>query len=278
MRRALGKGLSQLIAEQFEGPPSEADIDSITPNPHQPRHVFDPAALEELAQSIREHGILQPLTVRPLTEGRYQLIAGERRLRAAKLAGLSSVPISIRSADDRNALELALIENVQREDIGPMECARAYRRLQEDFQLTQEQISERVGKSRASVTNTIRLLKLPKRIQEGLERNTISEGHARALLALEQEPVMLAAYEKTIAKGLTVRDVEAMHKEAPALAVKPKEAKPKDPNESAIEEGLSKLMGAPVKIERRGRHGTVVIEFYSDDDLERLLELLGLQL
>ena len=276
MRRALGKGLSQLIAEQFEGPPTEASVDAISPNPYQPRHAFDEEALEDLAQSIREHGILQPLTVRPLSEGRYELIAGERRLRAAKLAGLDTVPISIRSATDQNALELALIENVQREDIGPMECARAYRKLQEDFQLTQELISQKVGKSRTSIANTIRLLKLPKRVQEGLERNLITEGHARALLALDHEPAMLAGYEKILAKGLTVRDVEAMNK--PPVAAPPKEPKAKDPNETAIEEALARVVGAPIKIERRGRHGTLSIEFFSDDDLDRILEFLGLRL
>lgn len=280
MRRALGKGLSQLIAEQFEGPVSETAVDSIEPNPYQPRRLFDEVALQELAQSIREHGILQPLTVRPLSEGRYELIAGERRLRAAKLAGIPVVPITIRATDDKGALELALIENVQREDIGPMECARAYRRLSEEFGLTQELIAERVGKSRTGIANTMRLLKLPRRIQEGIESEAISEGHARALLALESEPAMLAVYDQILSKGLTVRDVENMGKSLPKGRVgsAPKLPVARDPNETALEEALANYFATPVKIERSGRGGKIVVEFYSDDDLDRIAEILGMNL
>src|SRR5580704_9085673 len=183
MRRALGKGLSQLIAEQYEGPTNELPVADIVPNSRQPRTVFNDEALEELAASIREYGILQPLIVRPLAEGKHELIAGERRLRAAKLAGLTSVPVIVRSAGNQSSLELALIENLQREDINALESAKAYRRLIDEFGMTQEQVADRVGKSRVSVANTVRLLRLPKRIMEGLEAGFISEGHARALLA-----------------------------------------------------------------------------------------------
>ncbi|RYG43843.1 ParB/RepB/Spo0J family partition protein [bacterium] len=183
MRKALGKGLSQLLGEQFDGTPVEATVESIVPNLRQPRTVFEDAPLKELAASIRQHGVLQPLVVRTVSEGKYELIAGERRLRAAKLAGLTTVPIHVRSADSLESLELALVENIQREDINAIEAARAYKRLIDEFGLTQEEVAERVRKARATVTNTLRLLKLPVEALEALENGAITEGHARALLA-----------------------------------------------------------------------------------------------
>lgn len=282
MRRALGKGLSQLIAEQFEGTPNEVPLDDIVPNQRQPRSFFDEAALEELAGSIREYGVLQPLLVKPLTEGKYELIAGERRLRASKLAGLKTVPVLVRSAGPQNSLELALIENVQREDINALECARAYRRLIDEFDLTQEQVAERVGKSRTTIANTVRLLKLPRRIQEGLEASRISEGHARALLAFDTEPQQLAVYDQILDRGLTVREVERASKPAGpkkgASTEKPKVEVTADPNDHSIQEGLSVFLGTPVKLQRAEVGGKLVIEFYSDDDLDRILETLGFRL
>lgn len=283
MRRALGKGLSQLIAEQFEGTPNEVPLDDITPNQRQPRSFFDEAALEELAASIGEYGVLQPLLVKPLTEGKYELIAGERRLRASKLAGLKTVPVLVRSAGPQNSLELALIENVQREDINALECARAYRRLIDEFDLTQEQVAERVGKSRTTIANTVRLLKLPRRIQEGLEAGRISEGHARALLAFETEPQQLAVYDQILDRGLTVREVERASKPATAKKAGGSSAKPSveptaDPNDHSLEEGLSVFLGTPVKLQRAEAGGKLVIEFYSDDDLDRILESLNFRL
>ena len=279
MRRALGKGLSQLIAEQFEGTPNEVSLDDIVPNQRQPRHYFDELALEEMASSIREYGVLQPLLVKPLTEGKFELIAGERRLRAAKLADLKTVPVLVRSAGPQNSLELALIENVQREDINALECARAYRRLIDEFGLTQEQVAERVGKSRTGIANTVRLLKLPRRVQEGLEVGRISEGHARALLAFQNEPQQLAIYDQILERGLTVREVENASKPPRPKTVRstpPRAAA--DPNDGALEEGLSTHFATPVKLQRAETGGKLTIEFYSDDDLDRILETIGFRL
>jgi ParB family chromosome partitioning protein len=277
MRRALGRGLSQLIAEEFESAPREAPIDAILPNPRQPRTIFDQAALEELADSIREHGVLQPLVVRPKSEDTYELIAGERRLRACKLAGVKTVPIIIRSATNQVSLELALIENVQREDIGPMEKARAYRRLMDEFALTQEEVSQKVGKARASVANTVRLLKLPEPIQQGLDDGLIQEGHAKALLQLDTPTQQLALYDRILKQGLNVRDIERAAK-PPAAGREAKPPKPtaaEDPNVKALEEALSTFLGTPVKLQKGEVGGKMVVEFYSDDDLERILETLG---
>lgn len=283
MRRALGKGLSQLIAEQFEGSPNEVAVDAIVPNQRQPRLHFDEAALAELAASIKEFGVLQPLLVRPLTEGQYELIAGERRLRASKLAGLKTVPVLIRSANSQVSLELAIIENVQREDINALESAKAYRRLMDEFGLTQEQVAERVGKSRTGVANTVRLLRLPRRIQAGLEEGRISEGHARALLAFETEPQQLAIYEQILERGLTVREVEKASKPKVEKPAGPSRSQspapvPADPNDDAFIAALREHVAAPVRLQRSDKGGKLVIEFFSDDDLGRILEVLGFQM
>ena len=282
MRRALGRGLSQFIAEDFEveGDPREASVDSILPNPRQPRTVFDDEGIEELANSIKEHGVLQPLVVRPRGEG-YELIAGERRLRAAKMAGLKKVPIVIRNASNQDSLEIALIENVQREDIGPMERARAYKRLMDEFELTQEMVAQKVGKARASVANTVRLLRLPIDIQEGLDKGKLTEGHAKALLALESTEEQRAMYQKILSQGMNVRQIEKAAK--PKKIVKPpvlgdKAVVDMDPNVVAFEEALSRYLGSPVKIVRSGEAGKLVIDFYSDDDLNRIVETLGFTL
>lgn len=283
MRRALGKGLSQLVAEQFEGGAQEVPIEEISANVRQPRTQFREETLQELAASIREYGILQPLIVRPVGEGRFELIAGERRLRAAKLAGLTTVPVIQRAAGNQTSLELALIENVQREDIGPLECAVAYRRLMDEFGLTQEQVAERVGKSRAAVANAVRLLRLPPRVLDGLQAGEITEGHARALLQFESDPERLAAYDAVIRQNLNVRDVERL---AQRPAVRPKAERPvgtrptpdADPNDRALEEAASIYLAAPVKIERGPIGGRMSVEFFSDDDLERILEVLGIRL
>ena len=273
MRRALGKGLSQLVGEQFESSVAETPLDCVIPNARQPRTVFADEPLQELAASIREYGILQPLLVRPIGEGKYELIAGERRLRAAKMAGLAAVPILIRPAGGQSSLELALIENVQREDINPLECARAYRRLIDEFALTQDQIADRVGKSRSTIANALRLMRLPRRVQEGLEAGQISEGHARALLAFDSEPQQLAVYDQIVEKGWSVREVERATK--PKLS--PKKAPPApsrhpNPNLAVVEERLSEHLGAPVRI----GGGEVAIAYYTEEDLDRILEKLGL--
>lgn len=261
-------------------PPSvsanQASIDAIVPNARQPRSVFADDRLAELAASIKQHGILQPLLVRPLPGGRYELIAGERRLRAAKLAGLNSVPITIRAAGDESSLELALIENIQREDIGPMECARAYRKLIDEFGLTQEKVADKVGKARTSVANTLRLLRLPAIVQAGLEKGTLQEGHARALLALDGPEKQIAMYEQIVATGLSVREVEQAARQKPAKPSRP--AKQAAPENAALEESLSVKFGTRVKIAQSDLGGRIAIEFYSDDDLDRILQMLGISL
>ena len=278
MRRALGKGLSQLLAEQTDASATEVAIDRIAPNPRQPRRHFDAEALTELAASIREYGVIQPLLVRPVSEGSYELIAGERRLRAAKEAGLETVPVTIRSATGQNSLELAIIENLQREDINAMECARAYQHLIQDFGLTQEQVSVRVGKSRTAVANQLRLLRLPEVIQEGVESGAISEGHARALLATDSPMRQLALYEKILVDGLSVRETERLAKAEPrpVAGKAPKaEAEYKDP---VLIQTLREHFSAPVRIQTDGKRGKLSIEFFSEEDLTRIVERLGIQL
>ena len=279
MRRTLGKGLTQLIGEQFESGTTEISVEAIEPNQRQPRTHFDEGALTELADSIKQYGVLQPLIVRPLSEGKYELIAGERRLRASKLAGLSTVPVLLKPAGHQSSLEMALIENVQREDINALECAKAYRRLIDEFAMTQEQVADKVGKSRVAIANTVRLLRLPKRVQEGLQEGRLSEGHARALLAFETEAQQLAVYDQILERGLTVREVEnAAKPKAPKGSAKAKAAEPKDGNDQALEEALSTFFGSPTRIQRAEVGGKLSIEFYSDEDLERIVEILGFTL
>jgi len=274
MRRSLGKGLSHLITEQMTVDSSEAPIESIAPNRRQPRTIFSDDALAELAASISAHGVLQPLLVRPVGPDRYELIAGERRLRAAKLAGLRSVPIVVRTSDGLASLELALVENLQREDIGAVECARAYKRLTDEFGLTQEQIAERVGKARPTVANTLRLLRLPEPVLTALQDGQISEGHARALLVLPSAAAQVAMLERIIKSGLSVREVEAGVNAAPPRAPDPT---PIDPNWEALEESIAKRLGSPVAFRRKRKGGgQMIVSFFSDDDLDRILASLGL--
>lgn len=269
-RNSLGKGLTQLLGEQFEGgAPSEVAVDAIAPNPRQPRTSFEDTALQELAASVKEYGVLNPLTVRPLSEGRYELIAGERRLRAAKLAGLQNVPVVIRAAADQASLELAMIENVQREDINAMEAARAYRRLMDEFGLNQEQVADKVGKARPTIANSLRLLKLPPKVQEMLHEGRLSEGHARALLAIPQPDGQMAMANAIVEKGLSVREVERATQPTQPKR-RPRRSTP-DPNLTAIERSLSERLGAPVKI----LSGRIEIAYYGDDDRQRVIEALG---
>lgn len=275
------------MAEDFSGVApentSEVAISAIAPNPRQPRRQFDEGALQDLAASIKEHGIIQPLLVRPAGPGQYELIAGERRLRASKLAGLKTVPITVRSTTNEVSLELALIENIQREDINAMECARAYRQLIDEFDLTQEQVAAKVGKSRVSITNTLRLLKLPTRIQSAVNGGEISEAHARALMGFESDAHMLAVFDQVLEKGLTVKDVEQRAKSVTRPTKKGTSAKSaqqteSDPNNAALEEALSTFFGASTKIKKGEIGGELSIQFYSDDDLDRILDILGFRL
>ncbi len=285
MRRALGKGLTQLLGEQFDSGTNEIPVLSIVPNQRQPRTEFDNDALEELAESIRVHGVLQPILVRPLSEGKYELIAGERRWRASQLAGLEKVPVIIRSAAGQESLEIALIENVQRADISALDAATAYKRLADEFGLTQEEIGLRVGKTRTSISNTLRLLKLPKEALAALRSGQISEGHARALLGITTEPKLIGALEIVVAKGLSVRQTEQLVeslKEGTSDSKQSKKevrrAEPKDVYTLQLESAISERFSSPTKIERSEKGGRLVVEFYGDEDLDRILELLGVEI
>lgn len=289
MRRALGKGLSQLLGEQAEasGGLEQVSVAHISPNPRQPRREFDQAALEDLANSIRKVGVLQPLVVRRVGVSQYELIAGERRLRASKLAGLSQVPVVIRSAEDLDSLQIALIENVQREDIGPLECALAYRQLADEFGLSQEQIADQVGKSRTAITNTMRLLRLPQEIQDGVQAGWITEGHARALLSLEDEQRQHELFEQIVADQLSVREAERRAKQVKSSPDKAASAASKvhsrgvsseKAQDQALSEALSVYFGSICRVERKEVGGSLRIDFYSEDDLTRILDILGVTL
>lgn len=273
-RRGLGRGLGALIpgapasALPADNVPHSADVDSISPNPFQPRETFDEGTIEELAASIREKGLLQPLVVRR-TEHGLQLIAGERRFRAARRAGLTKVPVIVRDASDSEALELALIENLQRENLNPIEEARAYQRLAEEFGLSQEDIARRVGKSRSAVTNSIRLLLLPAEIIAQLESGQLSAGHARSLLGLDTAQAQAAAARDVVAKRLSVRDTERLVRER---------ARPPAPDveQRGVEADLGRALGTRVRLRHnRDGSGRILIEYYSLDELNGLIERLS---
>ena len=279
---ALGRGLDALIPDlsrQQEGSGDffSCEIDRIRPNRYQPRRQFADSELDELRRSIAEQGILQPLLVRPDGKG-YELIAGERRLRAAKMAGLASVPVMVKTISDSDLLALSIIENIQRENLNPMEEADAYHRLMTEFHLTQEQVADRVGKGRPTVANFLRLRSLPEPIQASILSGELSMGHARALLGAESGSRQLAAWRRVIKDGLSVRETEALVRRLKSEAAKKKPVRPPDdPYFSDLAERLSRRFGTRVNIQRRGKKGKLEIEFYSDDDLDRLLTLLGRQ-
>ncbi|NTV53450.1 MAG: ParB/RepB/Spo0J family partition protein [Candidatus Firestonebacteria bacterium] len=286
-RQALGKGLEALIPMDgnLDGLPAatsnrqELPIDVIAPNPFQPRREFQPHELEELAASIREKGVMQPIIVRPRPDGTYELVAGERRLRASKLAGMGQIPAIIRDVNDGDSLEMALIENVQREDLNPVEEARAYQQLMLQFQLTQEEMAVKVGKDRSSVANTLRLLKLPLPVLDMVGDGRISEGHARALMTLEDESAMQTLAEKVLRESLSVRETERLAQgNKPAKPAKPRSAKGeiKDPHARHLEEELRRKLGTHVKVSpRNGQKGKIEIEYYSLEDLDRIVSLMG---
>jgi ParB family chromosome partitioning protein len=278
-QRGLGRGLAALFPGSAPGV-DEVDVDLIVPNPSQPRAFISEESLQELAESIREHGVIQPLLVTSsASNGVYQLIAGERRLRAARLAGLQRVPVIVKEAASRELLELALVENLQRQDLNPLEEAQAYRRLADDFSLTQEEIAGRVGRSRAAVANTMRLLALSDEIKESLASAAISEGHARALLGIEQDEARREAWRRTVDRGLTVRQTEELVRAWPAggAATPARTADPApDPQVASLESRLRASLGTKVELRRnrRGR-GRLVLHFYSDEELNAILERLG---
>jgi ParB family transcriptional regulator, chromosome partitioning protein len=276
-RSGLGRGLDAIIpaGDPQTAPSGTAEIPtlSIQPNPYQPRTRLDPQALAELVNSIREHGIIQPLLVRPDETGTgYVLIAGERRWRAAQAAGLQMVPVVIRDANDQTQLELALIENLQREDLSPLEAAEAYRQLVEVFKLSHDEVARRVGKSRTAVTNTIRLLKLPQTVQSALAEGKISEGHARALLALNTTAAQLAALNTILIKELNVRQTEELARKLNgerAAAARPKT--PVSPEIQSLEERLRGQLGTKVNLHYTPRGGTLVIHYFSDEELNSII-------
>lgn len=282
---ALGKGLNSLIPQGRLRKSKRMEtagfadhnkiwhipISEIAPNQHQPRKNFLREELEELVISIKKHGILQPVTVTEKADGGYELIAGERRLRSAQIAGLATVPAIVRSATGEEKLELALIENIQRENLNPLEEAFAYKRLMEEFNLTQQAVSEQVGKSRSTIANTVRLLALPEEIQRGLIDKKISAGQARALLSLKNVKEQMEMYANMVGEHLSVREVESQVYQGYKSR---KGSVRRDPNISAQEDLLQERLGAKVAITQKGEKGTIVIHYFSREELKRLLQEL----
>ena len=283
-RPALGRGLSALIPaaapppplapprESTQGRPAELDIDLLTPNPRQPRQQMEETALEELAQSIRSHGVIQPILVRRVGD-RNEIVAGERRWRAAQRAGLLKVPVVYRDVPDEQLLEIALIENIQREDLNPIEEAQAYRRLVDELQMSQESIATAVGKDRATISNYMRLLKLPAEVRNDLASGALSMGHARALVTMPDEAAQRRVAREVVSRGLSVRETEAMAKRElnPAIPPLPKRV---DPNTRAAENQLKVALGTRVRIVRKGQGGRIEVDFNSEEELQRLYETL----
>jgi len=277
-RKALGRGLRALIpeADGLETPIREIPIDQIDRNPEQPRKWFGEDQLEELKESILSHGVLEPIIVRPV-EGRYELVVGERRWRAAQLAGLRTIPAVVRPLSDREAMEMALVENLQREDLNPIEEAEAYRRLMEEFQLTQEQVADRVGKKRSTVANRLRLLEIEPELRAEIAAGRLSAGHAKALLSIESSAERLKVAQRVIEEGWSVRAIEEYVRQgAKKRAPQRRAAAPpaKDPFVQDIEERLQRSLGTKVRVIRHGQRGRIEIDYYSQDDIERILEII----
>lgn len=280
-KKGLGKGLGALIpgidpTERERQGVVELEIGQIKPNPDQPRKEFDEVRLEELALSIKEHGIVQPVIVRKVGDG-YELVAGERRWRAAQLAGLTKVPALVREFTEAERMEIALIENLQREDLNPLEEAEAYRALMDAFGLTQEALAKRLGRSRSQVANTLRLLQLPDRVQEEIRAGRLSMGHAKVLGGVEDPAELVALAEKVVSEGLSVRELEEL------LRPREKRERPRakaraklPPDLAAVERRLREQLGTPVKLHWSGERGRVEITFFGEEGLNRLLEALGM--
>ncbi len=277
-KKALGRGLGAL----FEGAPKEiksvrsleVELGRIIPNRYQPRKAFDEKGLRELTESVRRAGILQPVLLRQRQDGQYELIAGERRWRAAQAAGLEKIPAIIKEATDHELLELALIENIQRQDLNPMEAARGYRRLIQEFQLTQEDIGLRIGKDRSSVANTLRLLSLPVEIQEEVRSGLLSTGHAKALLALPRAMDQMRLARQIIKKGLSVRQAERRVKQIGETGPRKMAITRRPTGVVEVEDRLRRHLGTPVRISPKAKGGTVVIDYYGLPDLDRIVELI----
>ena len=283
MKKGLGKGLGALLNTE-EAVDSTLDqsfelkISQIEPNKSQPRTEFDPEKLEVLADSIKKYGVLQPIVVKKLDNGFYKIIAGERRWRASKLAGLKKIPVVIRDYDDQETMEIALIENLQREDLNPFEEARGYRELMDLFSMTQEQVAQKVGKSRSAVANSIRLLSLCDEIKDLVLKKELTVGHVRALLGTDDEGVQLMAARKIVADGLNVRQTEALIKSL----LQPKKEKKKNAVDeelrrylTTLEKKLSDSLGTKVTIQSKKNRGKIEIEYYNNDDFERIMNIIS---
>jgi len=276
-RKALGKGLSALLPEPKTAPAgpagaSEVAVDQLEANPWQPRSAMDPGRLAELTESIRQSGVVQPILVRPLGD-RFQIVAGERRWRAARKAGLVTVPVVVREVPDEELLELALVENIQRQELSPLEEAQAFQRLQAEFRLTQDEIARRVGRDRSTVANTLRLLRLPRELRELVAAGRLDAGHARAILALSHADEQVDLGREAARKGLSVREVERRVALVRAPQGRSGGAR-KDANTRAAEERLKAALGTRVELQRKGRGGTLRIAFKSEAELQRLFDLL----
>lgn len=283
---ALGKGINALFSEiggleniEEERPEDkgirEIKLDEIKPSKYQPRYQFDSEKLEELAQSIKEEGIIQPIIVRSSDDG-YEIIAGERRFRAAAMAGLDKIPVIVKEVSSDEALEIALIENIQREDLNPIEEAKAYQKLISDFKITQEDLASKVGKNRTSITNTLRLLKLPTEIQKAVEENIIFMGHARALISVEEKKLQLLLFRKVVKRNLSVRQIEDIIKTIKNVSHETIRIKKEDPIIKSYEKILMKSLGTKVFIKQNKdkKSGKIEIVYFSLDDIERILEKL----
>lgn len=289
-KTSLGTGLSSLIPNKLnkennisslqKGGFVSSDevvkipIGNIVPNPRQPRKYFAEENLKGLAESIKEHGVIQPIIVTKIND-KYELIAGERRLQASKLAKMSEIPAIVRLATSQQKLELALVENIQRHNLNAIEEAKAYQELHNEFNLTQEEIAKRTGKSRSTIANIIRLLELPVEIQRGVIEEKITEGHARAILGLENQEKQRALYELILKNNLTVRAVENKVKEITVHTHKRKVSKQADPHIQDLEDGIQEKLGTKIKIKKQGTTGKITIDFFSEEEFKRIIELLN---
>ena len=289
-KTSLGTGLSSLIPNKLNkenNAPLEKKkfsssdeiikipTENIIPNPNQPRYYFDRDNLKELSESIKEHGIIQPILVTKIDNNKYELIAGERRLQATKLVGIKEIPAIVRLATNQEKLELALIENVQRHDLNPIEEAKAYKKLGTEFDLTQEEIAKKAGKNRSTIANTIRLLDLPVEIQRGIIKEKITEGHARAILGLENPEKQRALYELILRNNLTVRSTEDKVKEVTIHTHKRKIIKQTDPHIQDLEDKIQQKLGTKVQIRKRGASGKITIDFFSEEEFKKIIKILN---
>ena len=272
--RGLGRGLGALIPRGNASGLRDVPVGAIRPNPWQPRTNFDETELQELAQSILEHGVLQPVLVSQQPDGSFQLITGERRWRAVQLAGLPTVPAMVKEATPQASLELALVENIQRRDLNPLEEAQAFRQLIEEHGLTQEQLGQRIGKSRVSITNTLRLLQLPDPVREALANGSITEGHARAILMANAEQARLRVLERVLEQKLSVRDTESLARKMNEPATPPNAPDRLDPDLERLEDAFRQALGTRVRLVKGRRGGRLIITFFSDDELLGIYEAI----